>query len=165
MDEKIIDAMVEGEKCAIGEDCQDAVLCESKPKRKKRIPLKVISTVLYSIITVVAFAFNVWLFVEAIATVNTVTEGWDGLGKAIGLAVIIYLTIIVGAVGVILYQIPSCLSLVGLCTSFKKTKRGEIRGGKIYFSVLFALTVVSEILLAAISIGIILLIKFTSGSN
>ena len=42
MDEKIIDAMVEGGECAIGEDYQDAVLCESKPKRKKRIPLKVI---------------------------------------------------------------------------------------------------------------------------
>lgn len=144
-------------------DENDELSLTVQQKIKKRIPLKVISTVFYSIITIAAFAFNVWLLVEAIATTNTVTEGWDGLGKAIGLAVIIYLTIIVGAVGVILYQIPTCLSIVGLCTSFKKTKRGEIRGGKIYFSVLFAITVISQILLAAISIGIILFIKFANG--
>ena len=146
-------------------DENDELSLTVQQKIKKRIPLKVISTVFYSIITIVAFAFNVWLLVEAITTTNTVTEGWDGLGKAIGLAVIIYLTIIVGAVGVILYQIPTCLSIVGLCTSFKKTKRGEIRGGKIYFSVLFAITVISQILLAAISVGIILFIKFANGQN
>ena len=144
-------------------DENDELSLTAQQKIKKRIPLKVISTVFYSIITIAAFAFNVLLLVEAIATTNTVTEGWDGLGKAIGLAVIIYLTIIVGIVGVVLYQLPSCLSIVGLCTSFKKTKRGEIRGGKIYFSVLFAITVLSEILLAAITVGIILFIKFANG--
>jgi hypothetical protein len=144
-------------------DENDELALTAQQKIKKRIPLKVISTVFYSIITIAAFAFNVLLLVEAIATTNTVTEGWDGLGKAIGLAVIIYLTIIVGIVGVVLYQLPSCLSIVGLCTSFKKTKRGEIRGGKIYFSVLFAITVLSEILLAAITVGIILFIKFANG--
>ncbi len=144
-------------------DENDELSLTAQQKIKKRIPLKVISTVFYSIITIAAFAFNVLLLIEAIATTNTVTEGWDGLGKAIGLAVIIYLTIIVGIVGVVLYQLPSCLSIVGLCTSFKKTKRGEIRGGKIYFSVLFAITVLSEILLAAITVGIILFIKFANG--
>lgn len=144
-------------------DENDELSLTAQQKIKKRIPLKVISTVFYSIITIAAFAFNVLLLVEAIATTNTVTEGWDGLGKAIGLAVIIYLTIIVGIVGVVLYQLPSCLSIVGLCTSFKKTKRGEIRGGKIYFSVLLAITVLSEILLAAITVGIILFIKFANG--
>lgn len=144
-------------------DENDELSLAAQQKIKKRIPLKVISTVFYSIITIAAFAFNILLLVEAIATTNTVTEGWDGLGKAIGLAVIIYLTIIVGAVGVILYQIPTCLSIVGLCTSFKKTKRGEIRDGKIYFSVLFAITVISQILLAAITVGIILFIKFANG--
>ncbi len=144
-------------------DEAESLTLNTQPKIKKRIALKTVTTVFYSFITILAFSLNIILLIDTINALNTVTEGWEGLGKAIGLAVIIYLTIIVGAVGVVLYQLPACLSLIGLCTSFKRTKRGEIRGGKIYFSVLFALSVVSEILLALITVGIILLIKFTNG--
>lgn len=135
----------------------------TQPKIKKRIALKAVTTVFYSFITVIAFSLNIILLIDTVNAINTVTEGWEGLGKGIGLALIIIFTVIVGGVGVVLYQIPSCLSLVGLCTAFKKTRQGEIRGGKAFFSVLFALTVFSEILLALTSVGIILLIKFTNG--
>ena len=162
MDEKIVNTTVEGEEIAAIAECQEITNSDNLPTRKKRIPLKVISTVFYSLVTIAAFAINTWLLIEAITTTNTVTEGWDGLGKAIGLAVVIYLTIIVGAAGIILYQLPACLSLVGLCTS-RKAKNGVIREGKIYFAVLFALTVVSEILLALMSAGTILYISISNG--
>ena len=143
-------------------DENDELSLTAQQKIKKRIPLKVISTVFYSIITIAAFAFNILLLVEAIATTKTVTEGWDGLGKAIGLAVLIYLAVIVGIGAVVLYQLPFILSLTGFITSFK-TKKGAIRKGKFFFPVLLALTVISEFLIALLTVAIILIIKFKNG--
>ena len=132
------------------------------PKIKKRIALKVITATFYSVITILAFSLNVWLMIDAISLSNTVTEGWDGLGKAIGLAVLIYLAVIVGIGAVVLYQLPFILSLTGFITSFK-TKKGAIRKGKFFFPVLLALTVISEFLIALLTVAIILIIKFKNG--
>ena len=131
-------------------------------KVKKRISLKVVTATFYSVITLLAFGLNVGLLVDAIKLTNTVTEGWDGLGKGIGLALIIVFTAIVGGAALVLYQIPFILSLTGFITSFR-IKNGIIRKGRIFFSAFLALTVISEVLIAILSVAIILFIKLTNG--
>ena len=144
-------------------EVENVVATASKsPKIKKRIALKTVTATFYSVITIFAFGLNIWLLIDAISLSNTVTEGWDGLGKAIGLAVLIYLAVIVGVSALVLYQLPFILSLTGLITSFK-TKGGTIRKGKIFFSVLLALTVISEVLIAILSAAIPLIIKIKNG--
>ena len=131
-------------------------------KVKKRTAIKAVAATFYSVITLLAFGLNIGLLVDAIKLSNTVTEGWDGLGKGIGLALIIIFTAIVGGAAVVLYQIPFLLSLTGFITSFK-TKNGTVRKGRIFCSVLLALTVISEFLIAILSVAIILIIKIKNG--
>lgn len=131
----------------------------AKPKNKRRIAFKAVTAVIYSLITLLAYGINTLLLFDALKSINTVTEGWDSLGRGIGLALVIYLTIIVACVAVFLYQIPIILSIVGLATSFK-AKNGIKKQGKIFFSVLLALSVISAFLIVLMTVGIILLIKF-----
>ena len=141
------------------ESLESEIKCE-EPKKKKQIALKVIATFFYSLITSVVFIFDILLIIDTVRTITTPVEGWDGLGKALALAIVIICAIISGAVSLVLYQIPCVLSIVGFGTSFSKKKK---RGGKIYFSILFVLTVISEIIAALISGGIILAIKLAAG--
>ena len=143
-------------------EVENVATASESPKIKKRIALKTVTAVFYSLITLLAFGLNIWLLIDAITLSNTVTEGWDGLGKAIGLAVLIYLAVIVGVSALVLYQPPFILSLAGFITSFI-TKGGTLRKGKIFFSVLLALTVISEVLIAILSASIPLIIKIKNG--
>ena len=155
MEEKIKIEDVKIKEKALGSE----IKCE-KPKKKKQIALKVIATFFYSLITACVFVFDTLLIFDTVKTLTTPVEGWDGLGKAIGLALIIIMSMISGAVALVLYQIPIIMSIVGFGTSFSKKKK---RGGRIYFSVLFAITVISKIIAVLISGGIILAIKLAAG--
>ncbi len=132
------------------------------PAPKKQLGLKISSTILYALITIIAFPINISLLIDVIVNVSRETEGWDGLGVGIGLALVIVLSVIVTAVAVVLYQIPGVLCITGFCLSFTKTKLKGKRQGKIWFPVLGLLIVISEILMILLFVTIILLIQFAN---
>ena len=118
--------------------------------KKTQIVYKMITLFIFLGVTILAYSFEI--------SVGVACFGLEGLE---GLALIILLPIlmIVPAAAAILYVIPAIMSIVGFGLSFKKTRKGQKRGGKIFFSILFALCIVFEAVLALLTVLFFFLIQ------
>jgi hypothetical protein len=124
-------------------------------KAKKQIALKIISTLLYLAITIAALVFEISFVTESVSLLLTPDLGLEGLAFII----LIPALIIVPIASLILYIVPFIMSAVGFGVSFKRTKSGAKRKGKVYFGILIALTVITEVILIIASVATILAIK------
>ena len=122
------------------------------PKTKKQIALKVIATFFSSLITILAYTLNVLFIFDTAKTFSEGVEGWEGLGVAI----VMIVSLAAATVALILYQIPVILSIIGFGVSFGGKKKNIKRQGKIYFSVLFFVTILCEIILAIMTAALVL---------
>lgn len=124
-------------------------------KAKKQIALKIISTLLYLIITIAALVFEISFVTESVSLLLTPDLGLEGLAFII----LIPALIIVPIASLILYIVPFIMSAVGFGVSFKRAKNGAKRKGKVYFGILIALTVITEVILIIASVATILAVQ------
>ena len=132
------------------ENAQEA-LTVAKPK--KQLALKIVTAVLYALITIAAITFDAIFIPECFGL-----TGWEGLA----LIVLIPMLIIIPAAAAVLYLIPLTTSVVGLILSGKK-KSGKVRKGRIFFGVFIGVIILSAILVAIASVAAIIAVKLTNG--
>ena len=133
---------------------QDTII-EEEPKKKRQIALKIISTLFYLIITAVSYVFEASFAIEAITLLSKPELGPEGFAFIIILPALIAIPIF----ALVLYLIPFILSIVGFSVSFKRTKNGAQRQGKIYFPVQAAFVVISEAILVILSVAILIAVQ------
>ena len=129
---------------------------EQKPKKKRQIALKIIATLLYLAITIAAVIFETTFVWETISLLSKPELGLEG----IAFIIIIPILIIIPIAAFVLYLIPFIMSVIGFGVSFKKTKKGAKRCGKIYFPALAFITALSEFALVFATVASLLAIKF-----
>lgn len=153
------DLKTEAENELIKEKYKKELKKQAKRERKQKgrqIALKILSTISYLAITVVALMFEAWAIVDSIDILTMEDPGMSGLAFIILIPVLI----IVPIASFILYLIPFIMSLVGFIKAFKKSSKKTRITGKLWFGALTILTVASEIALIIASVGMVIGIQF-----
>lgn len=105
-------------------------VAEVQPVIKRMLALKIVMAIFCAIATV----FVLWTYIDLAISFNNV-EGWEGLGLAVVLVVMLPLAIAS-------YAIPFIMSLVGMIMSIVRFRKKVVtRGTMIYFIVFTAVNV------------------------
>ncbi len=161
MEEKIKSTVQENEALEIKEENAQLLNKEEEVtavpvKKKRQIALKILTVLAYLAVTATAVSFEISFIIESALLLAKPEIGLEGLAFII----LIPALIIVPIASLILYIIPFVMSLIGFGVSFKKTKKGAKRKGRVFFGILIALTIISEVIIIIASAAMILAIKY-----